>query len=809
MKFDVYYPIKTKSGKFAPGLDAHPMTIHEIWALMNNDTYIGFLNEVRSGQNKESKMKLPAVCWTGISSTGKRYQKNMIPTQFVMADIDKCKDANGCWNAFLKQATEEDFLEEVVLAHYTPSMGVRIVFKAQEQFKTLQENLEWFYDHFKMEEWGKPDKGIHNLDRVSFLVPFEDFLYNNLAFLEEEKPADEPLKNAFFESDLFNGEGGKEESTPVSQNPTGEQLAKELEEQLEEQKACAMDYRGTPVGVIVNKWVEVQGEPSAGEVHNYYNEMVKYFRNIMSNNQRALLAWLPRFGHSKEECKSQIKSICRVDTLSSHPKPFYYFLKNNGFYTPKEYEDPKLKKYIMEGVKNESVPVPPYLPPIFKEFCEIAPRDFVIPTITALMPVLGTLTSYVQAEYPYDARMHTTSFFSVIYAPAGTGKGFVERLIDILFEDLRLRDAISSARENIYLRVINKKGANEKSPDMPHVSLRIIPAKNSEAEFLSKQADNKGYHMFTYAAEMDSWAKGVKAAGGSKDDMIRVAWDNGTYGQQFRSANTFKGEVRLYWNVLITGTLPQLEAYFKNVENGLVTRCAFSPIENQEFALPPRWKNLNKRALAKIRKFMDRCDKNTYTEPCLVDPQMLAAISDEDFDKQIKWRFEFKERQTLDCSWIMPTIDAFHKEQMELASRNLDDARDVFRRRAGVRGFRLALICMCLKEHVAGDYLKKCAEFINWWMHVDLEMSLKLWGAKYNELATAEPSIPKQSIFDELKDEFDRADLYAVTKRQHIKTPLPHIIYQWKKISAIEETTDKDHFKKISKNGKSKSRNEV
>ena len=45
---------------------------------------------------------------------------------------------------------------------------------------------------------------------------------------------------------------------------------------------------------------------------------------------------------------------------------------------------------------------------------------------------------------------------------------------------------------------------------------------------------------------MDSWAKGVKAAGGNKDDMIRIAWDNGEYGQQFKSANTFKGTVNLY-----------------------------------------------------------------------------------------------------------------------------------------------------------------------------------------------------------------------------------------------------------------------
>ena len=153
-----------------------------------------------------------------------------------------------------------------------------------------------------------------------------------------------------------------------------------------------------------------------------------------------------------------------------------------------------------------------------------------------------------------------------------------------------LRDAVQSMRENIYLRIISKKGANDKSPDLPHTSLRVIPSKNSEAEFLTKQQDNHGAHMFTYAAEMDEWAKGEKAAGGNKSDMIRVAWDNGEYGQQFKSANTFRGKVRLYWNVLITGTMAQVSNYFKNVENGLVTRCCYTTIENQEFQLATLWK---------------------------------------------------------------------------------------------------------------------------------------------------------------------------------------------------------------------------
>ena len=777
----------------APGVKAHPMAFNEVLSLMQNIVYAEFINDVRTGENKESKFKLPAIAYQGQSVNGQRAAKNMKPTQLVMVDLDHCTDAHGIWDDLCEQFQKEDFIKQVACAHYTPSQGLRVVFKAQPQFSSVQENQAWWYDHFKGCYEGKadPDRGCFNLDRVSYLVPFSEFLYYDFSILDADIPDNGYIKQG--------GAEAKKEAIAVAvpEPPTAEQLADEFKQQEEMQKKFPMEYRGTPVGEIIQKYVEWKGAPSSGEVHNYYNEMAKNFRNIMSNNPNALLAWLPRFGHTAAECEDQVRNICsHGGTLSRLPGDFYWFLRNHGYVTPTEREDPAMKKYLLEGNQNEW-PQPPYLPPVFREFCKIAPKDFVIPTIEALLPIMGTLTSYVQARYPYDGRMHTTSFFSVIYAPAGTGKGFVERLIKVLFENLELRDMVSAARENIYANIINKKGSNEKAPDNPHVSLRILPPKNSEAEFLRKTADNHGYHMFTYAAEMDSWAKGVKAAGGNKDDMIRIAWDNEKYGQAFASPGTVKGLFPLYWNVLITGTLPQLEAYFKNVENGLVTRCSFSSIENQEFALPPQWKEINRRGMEVIRKFMDRCDENTYEDPCTVDPAILAEVPEAKFDDEIPWRFKFKERQTVDCSWIMPTIAAFHDEQVKKAARDVDKARDVFRRRTGVRGFRLALICMCLWEKPSQYQLDSCKRFIDWYMHVDLEMSLKLWGAKYNELSDSLPTLRNRVVFDNLSDEFSKADMIRIWKEQGIKTPIRGVLYQWRKLGVIRDLEKGNRWAKV------------
>lgn len=786
MNFDVYLPFKDKEGKIKPGIKANPMSWDQIRSLISSENVKNTVDGCRAG-HKELKTTLPAACWTGRSKTGKRLASDMEPTQFVMIDIDHAKDPSVVLPELMNRITQHPVLtHSVALVYLTPSLGVRIVFRATEQYPTLIQHMEWARQELRLDDFGDFDSKVCDMSRLSFLTYIDDVRYLNASVLTGEVEFDvNPIQVSRYSEAAHDESQKPQESAFVG-------FSKE-----EEEKFKNLDFRGTPVKLIVEKYVEVMGKPSSGEVHNYYNEMVKNFRCITSNDKRALLYLLPRFDHTEEECWSQIVSITRVNTLSRLPKEFYYFLKNNGFYKSRsQYEQMEEETQAEEYEPNAERP--PYLPPVFKELVGTAPDDFVLPCINALLPILGTLTSYLKSEYPYDSRDHTTSFFSVIYAPPGTGKGFVERFMDLLFEDITLRDYVQSERENVYLRAMNRKGQNEKSPDVPHTSLRIIPAKNSEAEFLEKQRDNHGYHMFTYAAEMDSWAKGVKAAGGNKDDMIRIAWDNGFYGQQFRSTSTFKGQVRLYWNVLITGTLQQVMSYFKNVENGLVTRCSFTSIDNQEFAAPPVWKNMTKRGLEVIKKFMERCDRRTYEKPCDLNIFDIESVNDDDFDKEIDWKFKFRERQEVDMSWIMPTINAFHKEQMEKAALDVDTARDVFRRRVGVRGFRLGIMCYGLWENPRPSDLEKCKAFIDWWMHKDLENMLKLWGAKYNEQAIGNPVAVQRTVYDALDANFTKNDVYTVCAKQGIKTPVRRILFDWSKLGYITKL-DKEHYKK---NGK-------
>ena len=805
MKFDVYFA-KPVNGVLKPGTTPEPMEWSDIVKnILKNENWNQRIDDYRAGgcENKELKTALPSINFVGRSVRG-RAKDAMIPTQLFMIDIDhvpvdECRKA---WDTMCMKIDYDWIVDNVILAHISPSGGIHIIFVSQG-YPTIEENMDAVDNIFNFSEYGDYDKAVKDFSRVSFAFKYSEVLFESARLLMETEPdLGESLVNADFKETLPESESevqgetakvGKKASRSISANVPvlSEEEVKKYEQ---------MEFRGTPLKVIVDRWVEHRGKPDAGEVHNYYNEMVKYFRNITSNNKKWLFAILPRFEHTAEECWSQIVSITKANTLSRVDKEFYFWLKDNGFWVARDGEANALKQYMMSEDTRDDAGMPP-LPPVFREFVKSAPKDFRLSVINALMAILGFLSTYVKAKYPYDDRWHTCSFFSIIYAPAGTGKGFVERLLDKLMDFVTLRDAVQSIRENIYLRIISKKGANDKAPDLPHTSLRVIPSKNSEAEFLTKQQDNHGAHMFTYAAEMDEWAKGEKAAGGNKSDMIRVAWDNGEYGQQFKSANTFRGKVRLYWNVLITGTQAQVNSYFKNVENGLVTRCCYTTIENQEFQLATIWKPIPQKGLQVIKNYCKRCDDNTYESPCTIDLDEAMMLSDDEFDKQVDWQFKFKEKQVVDLSWIMPTIEAFQKEQCDQAALAYDRARDTFRRRVGVRGFRLALLCTTLYPKVGKKEREVIIRFVDWWMHQDIECTLQLWGKKYNDVVDGVKlvDISQRNVFAQLKDEFTIDDLYVVCKKENIKTNLRQIIYQWKKGKHIEVLEKFKRFRKIKK----------
>ncbi len=82
------------------------------------------------------------------------------------------------------------------------------------------------------------------------------------------------------------------------------------------------------------------------------------------------------------------------------------------------------------------------------------------PTIVGLMPIMGTLTSYVRADY-IDLEEHSTTFFSTIWAPPSAGKSFAKRLVDMLMNKIRLRREGLPTGHGLHVLLVAGQGKGE------------------------------------------------------------------------------------------------------------------------------------------------------------------------------------------------------------------------------------------------------------------------------------------------------------------------------------------------------------
>ncbi|MBQ0089049.1 MAG: hypothetical protein KBT27_06940, partial [Prevotellaceae bacterium] len=298
-------------------------------------------------------------------------------------------------------------------------------------------------------------------------------------------------------------------------------------------------------------------------------------------------------------------------------------------------------------------------------------------------------------------------------------------------------------------------------------------------------------------------------AGGDKSDLFRIAWDNGKYGQAFKGSGTFKGNVKLYYNILLTGTVGQVRKYYKDVENGMVTRVSYSEIENQTFAAFEAWKQLSTKQKNVIKAFVDRTDEKTYKNPCDFDMDELRNMDEEAFKADAPWQMEYRNFENIDMSWFFPTIQNWLEVQRKKSIEAVDFARDTFRRRAALKGFRMAMICTQCWMIFSKREQKITSDFVTKWMDYDLESSLRLFGDLFNNniQETQVKKVAFNSLFDAMPDEFNTGELSAKARQMFIKSNTRQIIYAWCKIKLIEpclDENDKKIYRKVKPKNKKK-----
>jgi len=402
----------------------------------------------------------------------------------------------------------------------------------------------------------------------------------------------------------------------------------------------------------------------------------------------------------------------------------------------------------------------PELPRLLKILCKRLPEDYRAAMVIASLPVLGTLATRIRFEY-LDRQEQSLSFFACITAPAASGKSFIRKPLDLLLTPINEQDAVEREKEQAYKDRLRASKNSKNQPEDPHACPRNNGVAISIAKLLQLLTYAEGKHLIGIGEEMDTLVKSERAGVWSqKSDIYRLAFDNAEYGQAYMSDASFNAHIKVYYNLLLTGTPNSMKRFFKDLENGLATRVCFAQLPDTSFTEIPVFAPYTEGEKAEIIRWARRLDAEQGTIVC---PQVGTVINE--------W-LEKKRQQAIDAD---------------------SHAMDTLRRRAAVIGFRAGMLCFLLENH---KYTKTVGAFAEWVAEYVFRNQMELWGEQMEQLLTGAIDALSErgaasSLLDLLPIEFTTADLIKLRARkgQSVKSSaIKVLLHRWKANGRIEKT---------------------
>lgn len=694
----------------------------------------------------KAKRSLPVVMWQAHFADGKRHDASAEPSGLFMLDIDHITLVR---QAEIRSTAEGKGLEAlgIYLIHRTPSEeGLRFVAKAPSNLPggespTIAECQQWLAEQLELlpEE---VDTACKDMARCSFLPSREYFLYMNLSVFEDA-PAVLPSAGALPQR------GSGEGVAPLS-----------LDTELE---GLQTSYKGVALTEIARKYFdETGGMPVEGERHQRYLDCARVLRYICDFKPATLFKALQPLGYDDT---ADLMKVCqdacdKMHQGSTQPAILQRIMKALRQEAPQTEEEP-------QGIKMPELPK--VLPPIFRDYVKIAPQDFKTASFVALLPVLGTVFTHLRGRY-LDGKVKSPSFMAVVEAPQASGKSFLEAIVEQMLHAVKMQDEISWGIWRKYIQ--DRKAAKnaDKQPEEPDCPIRLIPATISLTMYLMRQTKSNGRHLFSFLPEIATLTRTNSAGAWSqKTELYRLAFDNAEFGQDYASDNSFSGVVRVFYNWLASGTPMDVKKFFRNSEDGLVSRVIFCKLPDQLGARMPVWGKLTAKQLGEL--------------------QRLVKVTGE--EKQLEY--------TLD--YLNASLDEWQEEKRLEVIRSGDRALDIFRRRAAQIGFQAGLIFHHLymltskakKPDVTEPQKRTLCECAKWVADWTLAAQYDKFAEEVNEQQGQQKAtrVRAQDIFAELPKTFSIYDVQALQDKAGNKTGTKFLIYSWTQ-NKLCKLTDKE-----------------
>lgn len=702
------------------------------------------------------KKRLPIIIPHAASfKNGRRVSADGIPSGLAMLDVDHVEEPRAWWNSRIASGTTNDVLKAngIYLVAITASgHGIRVIGERRmangESIEAAQMRMAQVLG---IKEY---DAVTKDLARASYVVPRGYILYED--------------REGLFSTSAYNAD---KTDIPLLALPPhvesgeGRMANGEEKAELTLHQGDVLNYRGIPYGEIVEQLMISTGNGGGAEVgerNTVYFSLANYMRYICDFNADLLLQILPNFGLSEQERRQAISSAIGRPRKSEMPM----VLQSAIAVCEREKEVTGNGLQVTEKAADMKMPE---LPKLLRLVCKRLPEEYRPAMVIASLPVLGTLATRIRFEY-LDRQVQSLSFFSCITAPAASGKSFIRKPLDLLLTPINDQDAIEREKEQAYKDKLRASKNSKNQPEDPHACPRNNGIAISIAKLLQLLTYAEGKHLIGIGEEMDTLVKSERAGVWSqKSDIYRLAFDNAEYGQAYMSDASFNAHIKVYYNLLLTGTPNSMRRFFKDLENGLATRVCFAQLPDTSFTEIPVFAPYSEAEKAEIIRWARQLDAEQGTIVC---PQVGTVIAD--------W-LEKKRQQAIDAD---------------------SHAMDTLRRRAGVIGFRAGMLCYLLENR---KYTKTVGQFAEWVAEYVFRNQMELWGEQMEQELTGALDIMNgergaaSSLLELLPKEFTTGDLIKLRARKGqsvSSSSIKSLLSRWKLTGRVEKVTD-GHWKRL------------
>ena len=336
-----------------------------------------------------------------------------------------------------------------------------------------------------------------------------------------------------------------------------------------------------------------------------------------------------------DNTKPMSREVMRVNALAEQKangvKSEERRVKNSNAVTNHTVQSSNLKVQSTEQDYPEPPEMPKKLPKLVELLISRTPEIYKPAVAHAIFPPLATHLWKTRFRY-IDNVEHEARLMTLLLAGTGAGKSSVNRPIDFIMEDIRLRDAENLKREKAWKDEMLRKGANKDKRKRPeNLIIQEIDADMTNPAFVMRTAEAQEHFLYTSLNELDQF-DALKGSGSQQFRIMCLAADPGNkYGQTRVGTMSVTERVTIRFNWNASTTIQKGQRYFARVlTDGSISRINFCTIPEREIGEDmPVYGTYDESYREALRPYIENLNKVTGLIECKEAFQLALKLKDE------------------------------------------------------------------------------------------------------------------------------------------------------------------------------------